>query len=211
MPARMLNTIPNQTIALAGLAQAIHLVQQVARHGAADEDDLGVCIASVLKIDADSVVEVYGGLAGVRTGLRRLLAQLGGDRGFEPEQARYAAALMMLEPRFMTDADMVKAVRRGVEDAARLAEARGSVLNGDVMARLSGLYQATLSTLEPRVMVSGEPVHLNRAENTDRIRALLLAGIRAIVLWRQCGGARWKLLFSRGAVLRCAKELLKQG
>lgn len=206
-----LDTVPNQTIALAGLAQAVYLVQQLARRGAADEDDLGVSIASVLKIDADSVADVYGGLAGVRTGLRRLLAQLGGGRGFDAEQARYAAALMMLAPRFMGNPDTVMAVRAGVVETARLAEARGSVLDADVVARLSRLYQATLSTLEPRIMVSGEPVHLNRAENTDRIRALLLAGIRAIVLWRQCGGARWKLLFSRGAVLRCAAELLKRG
>lgn len=209
MPTRMLNSIPNQTIALAGLAQAVHLVQQLARRGEADEDDLGVSIASVLKIDADSVADVYGGLVGVRTGLRRLQAQLGGGRGFDPEQARYATALMMLETRFMANPDMVMEVRSGVAEAARLADMRGTVLDGDVLARLSRLYQSTLSTLEPRIMVSGEPVHLNRTENTDRIRSLLLASIRAIVLWRQCGGARWKLLFSRAAVLRCAEELLK--
>lgn len=206
----MLHTVPDQTIALAGLAQAVHLVQQLARRGEADEDDLGVSVASVLKIDADSVADVYGGLVGVRTGLRRLQAQLGGGRGFEPEQARYATALMMLETRFMADPDMIMTVRAAVAEAARLADLRGTVLDGDVVARLSRLYQATLSTLEPRVMVSGEPVYLNRSETTDRIRALLLAGIRAIVLWRQCGGARWKLLFSRGAVLRCADELLRK-
>jgi high frequency lysogenization protein len=211
MPARMLNTIPNQTIALAGLAQAVHLAQQLAQRGQADEDDLGVALASVLKIDADSVADIYAGAGGVRTGLRRLLSQLGGDRGFDPEQARYAAALMTLEARFMANPDMVATVRSGVKEAARLAETRGSVLDGEVVARLSGVYQATLSTLQPRVMVSGEPVWLNRTEVTDRIRALLLAGVRALVLWRQCGGARWKLLFTRPAILRCAGELLKQG
>ncbi|HLF97566.1 MAG TPA: DUF489 family protein, partial [Methylococcaceae bacterium] len=144
------HSVPNQTIALAGLAQAVHLVQQLARRGEADEDDLGVSIASVLKIDADSVADVYGGLAGVRTGLRRLQAQLGGGRGFDPEQARYATALMMLEARFMANPDMVMEVRSGVAEAARLAEMRGTV-DSDVVTRLSRLYQATLSTLEPRV------------------------------------------------------------
>lgn len=205
-----LHTLPNQTVALAGLAQAIHLVQQLARRGEADEDDLGVSIASVLKIESEGVADIYGGLAGVRTGLRRLQAQLGGGRGFDPEQARYATTLMVLEPRFMAKPDMVMEVRKNILEVVRMAETRSSVLDGDVVGRLSRLYQATLSTLEPRVMVSGEPVYLNRSETTDRIRTLLLAGIRAIVLWKQCGGSRWKLLFFRNSVLRCTEELLRE-
>ena len=34
-------------------------------------------------------------------------------------------------------------------------------------------------------------------QNADLIRALLLAGIRAAFVWRQSGGARWKLIFQR--------------
>ena len=33
------------------------------------------------------------------------------------------------------------------------------------------------------------------------IRALLLAAVRATVLWRQLGGTQWDLLFSRGRML----------
>jgi high frequency lysogenization protein len=44
--------------------------------------------------------------------------------------------------------------------------------------------------LSPRIMVNGDPAHLNNPENANRIRALLLAGIRAAMLWRQSGGGR---------------------
>jgi len=39
---------------------------------------------------------------------------------------------------------------------------------------------------------------------------LLLAGIRATLLWRQCGGSRWKLLFFRKKIQDEAKFLLTQ-
>ncbi|MEK7758734.1 MAG: DUF489 family protein, partial [Pseudomonadota bacterium] len=42
----------------------------------------------------------------------------------------------------------------------------------------------------------------------DKVRAALLAGIRSAVLWRQLGGRRWQLLFSRGKLARTAAELL---
>ena len=59
-------------------------------------------------------------------------------------------------------------------------------------------------------MVNGSQVHLNNPENANRIRALLLAGIRAAILWRQSGGSRWKLLVQRNALLREARSLLAQ-
>jgi high frequency lysogenization protein len=46
-------------------------------------------------------------------------------------------------------------------------------------------------------------------ENQHRIRALLLAGIRAAWLWRQVGGSRWRVLFGRTALLEAAREYLR--
>jgi high frequency lysogenization protein len=40
------------------------------------------------------------------------------------------------------------------------------------------------------------------------VRALLLAGMRAAVLWHQCGGSRLKLIIQRRPLLECAKGLL---
>jgi high frequency lysogenization protein len=42
------------------------------------------------------------------------------------------------------------------------------------------------------------------------IRALLLGGMRAAVLWRQCGGNRLQLLLRRKALLRACRELLEE-
>ena len=43
-----------------------------------------------------------------------------------------------------------------------------------------------------------------------RFVPLLLAGIRAALLWRQAGGNRWKLLLERGKLQRQADAFLLQ-
>ena len=42
------------------------------------------------------------------------------------------------------------------------------------------------------------------------IRALLLAGIRSAVLWRQLGGRRWRLVTQRQRLLQIAHDLSQQ-
>ncbi len=84
-----LNTITNQTIALAGIAQAAALVQQLATKGTADPAALEASIASILKIDSDSVIDVFGGgLSGIKLGLEQLNLQMTGYKIVNPEQAR---------------------------------------------------------------------------------------------------------------------------
>ena len=50
---------------------------------------------------------------------------------------------------------------------------------------------------------------LQNPRNAERIRALLLAGIRSATLWRQLGGNRWQLFFSRRKILKDAYALLR--
>jgi len=60
-------------------------------------------------------------------------------------------------------------------------------------------------------MVQGKPEYLNTPTNANRIRALLLAGMRAAVLWRQLGGNRLKLLWTRRGIVERAEALLANG
>ncbi|HYE35145.1 high frequency lysogenization protein HflD [Methylocaldum sp.] len=204
----MIKTLSNQVIALAGLSQAVYLVQHIAKRGTADREDLEASIGSVLKIDSDDVLDVYGGLHRVMTGLRQIERQLGGPDVVDPEQARYASTLIFLERKLMKQPRMLETIHSGVQKAAAQAEERG-VLNEDVLATLAETYQQTLSQLKPRVMVAGEQIYVSDPENAEKIRSLLLAGIRSVVLWRQCGGSRWRLLFLRPKLQKEAHQLLE--
>ena len=55
-----------KTFYLAEHTQSVHLVPQTARRGAVDDGIMCPCIASLLKIDAEDALDVYGGLAELR-------------------------------------------------------------------------------------------------------------------------------------------------
>ena len=204
----MEQNLSNQTIALAGLTQAVYLVRQIARNGNADRQDMQVSIASTLKIDADDILDVYGGLSGLKTGLQQLEKQLSEPRHVDPEMARYASTLIFLDQILLKQPPMLDVIGVAIQRASQAAEKTGQVLDEEVFDALSYGYQQSLSLLKPRVIISGEEKYLSDAWNASRIRALLLAGIRSAVLWRQAGGARWKLLFVRARIQREAKRLL---
>lgn len=205
-----LNTITNQTIALAGIAQAAALVQQMATTGTADTVAMETSIGSILKIDSDSVIDVYGGsLAGLKLGLVQLGEQMTGYKITNPDQARYSASLVFLEQQLSGRKDMLKTIQAGIEKAQSQSEHFG-LLHENVMANLGDIYHSTISSFQPRIMVNGDPVYLSNPDIANKIRACLLAGIRSAILWKQCGGTRWKFLFYRKKIQTELQALLKQ-
>lgn len=204
-----LKNLTNQTIALGGIAQACALVHQLATTGKTDTNAMEASIGSVLKIDADSVINVYGDLNGIKFGLQELDQQLAGKLLNSPEQARYAAQLVYLQKQLQKRTDMLQSIQTGIAKAQSQAEQFG-VMHPNVLANLADIYHGTISTLQPRIMVVGDQQYLSNQSTVNRIRALLLAGIRASLLWRQCGGSRWKLLVFRSKLQAECRYLLTQ-
>jgi high frequency lysogenization protein len=195
-------------MALAGLFQAVTLVQQVAQQGSADAEPFESSISSILRIDAENTDAVFGSSSHLTRGLQILCQQFGKEKSRQDaELMRYAVSLMFLERQLMRDAKMLTKVRDGI-DAATLQSEHFPVTHENVLARLADTYATTVSQLRPRIMVQGKPEYLNTPANANRIRALLLAGMRAAVLWRQLGGNRLRLLWTRKSIVRCAQGLL---
>jgi len=192
-----------RVIALAGLAQALTLVRGIALRGSCDAQAMHDTLASVLRIDADTAADVYGGIGRLRLGLRVLIEQL--DKADDAALTKMAVTILRLERALARRPDMLEHLREGIEVIARLA-AQGAEF--DLAARLAALYAETLSQLRPRVMVEGNQAFLHQPARQNEIRALLLAAIRAAVLWRQLGGAHWRLLFRRRQYAMLARGLL---
>ena len=206
----MSNThIDNQAIALAGLLQALKLVQQVATGEVRDEPALQACFTGVFNTDPEAAQQVFGELPGLQTGLETLLAQLGpGRAGRSVEITRHAITLIHLERKLSRKRDMLEHIGSCIE-RAREQVAFFDMQHATVMASLADCYRQTISTLQPRVMISGDPVILENSDNQNLIRALLLAAIRAAVLWRQCGGSRLSLVLRRRELVEVATRLLE--
>ena len=196
----------DRVLALAGVLQAVRLVQQMANNGQAETRPLAACIGSLFRFDADSTEEVFGGVSELGPGLNRVIAQLdGSDR--DTGQTRIAMNVMHLERKFVASTATVETVRRALEDIGRQREHFGPT-HPTVLSRLGELYAGSISELGPRVLVQGNPVYLSQATVVGEVRATLLAALRSAVLWRQLGGSYWDLLLSRRAMVETARELL---
>ncbi|MDP1773125.1 MAG: high frequency lysogenization protein HflD [Methylobacter sp.] len=204
-----LNTITNQTVALAGIAQAAALVQQLATTGTADSTAFEASIGSLFVSDEHGVENVFGGLSGLKLGLEQLSDQMTGLKIANPEQARYAASLVFLENQLSKQPAMLKTIFTGIDRAQAQTEHFG-LLHENVLANLGDIYHTTISTLQPRIMVNGEQEYLSKPDVVNKIRACLLAGIRSAILWKQCGGTRWKFLFYRKKIQAELQVLLKK-
>jgi high frequency lysogenization protein len=199
-----------RAIALAGLFQAATLVRQTSLGKVRDEAATGASIGSILKIDADSVEAVYGGIPALRIGLETVASQLGNDsRRRDIELTGYAITLLSLERKLARDRALLEGLGDGIRQLATHAQDAGP-LDPELIAQLAELYSRTISTLTPRILVHGDAGVLSGPATQNMIRALLLAGIRAAVLWQQCGGTRLRLIFGRRRLLESCTELLRE-
>jgi high frequency lysogenization protein len=206
MRREIIGPMKDRVLALAGLLQAIKLVQQMANNGHAETRPLTACISSLFRFDAENSEAVYGGVDQLQSGLQRVIAQIeGGDR--DTTQTRIAMNVLHLERRFMGNSDAVEALQRGLIGIKRQSE-QLEPTHPAVLSRLGELYAAQISPLGPKVLVQGNPVYLAQAQVVGEVRATLLAALRSAVLWRQVGGSYWDFLFSRRAMVETARELL---
>ena len=168
----------NQAIALAGLFQAVKLVQQVAGGEQRDDAALQACLTGVLETDPEAAERVFGDLHGLRTGLETLIAQLGsGSAGRNVDITRHAVTVLHLERKLSRNRDMLNQVGACIR-RARDQVSFFDLTHTSVLASLADCYRQSVSTLRPRIMISGDPVILENPGNQNLIRALLLAAIR---------------------------------
>lgn len=198
--------ISQRVMALAGLLQSLQEVRHLAENGRVDQAHLQTSIDSVLRIEADSVAEIYGGVAPLADGLRTVIGYLDNRMG-DPQLPKIALAVLQLERNFSRDEAAMEDVRSAVAQLAGQAHNEGAT-HPDILAKLGEIYAATLSPMKPKVMVQGNPHYLAQGQVVGEIRALLLAAIRSAVLWRQMGGTQWDFLLKRGEMKRAAMALL---
>ena len=195
-----------RAMALAGLLQALQEVRHLAENGRVDQSRLQTAIDSALRIDADSVAEVYGGIAPVADGLRTLVGYFENRLG-DPQLPRLALSVLQLERSFSRDEAALAEVRGGIATLVGQAHNEGAT-HPDVLRQLGAIYAKTLSPMKPKVMVQGNPHYLAQADLVGEVRAALLAALRSAVLWRQLDGSLWDLLLRKRALLRGVEALL---
>ena len=203
----------DQTITLAAIFQVAYQVQQVSRTGQITDDEFSILLSSIIETSPVNTLAVYGGkLDNIKSGLELLVKYLGNDTSSsdkqkDPELTRYIISLINLERRLAKQPKQLNALGERITSTQRQLE-HYALTSDTLISSFASIYSDIISPLGHKIQVTGEPSILKQSVNQYKIRALLLAGIRAAVLWRQVGGKRRTILFSRKKIVNTAKTLL---
>lgn len=201
--------IEEQALALAGVFQTAVLVEGLADRGQADASASINSLSTIYKLSAETTLEIFGETSSLRIGLRTLYEQLAQPDREKMNITGYALGLVQLAGKLLKDNKRMQQLQDGIEKASeKLDLYEIGHVNQDAM--LADLYSNIISNLSPRIMVKGQPIHLQNPDIQRRIRALLLAGIRSAVLWRQLGGNRFQLIFRRKQLLAEVEQLIQR-
>lgn len=198
------------SIALAGVCQAVNLVQKFAKNGSADRDSFKHSLTSLLVMQPTSTLDVFNNqLSHLTLGLETALAQFGGTQGkLDTEIGRYWVGALALSQKLDKNPEVKAKLAQRLQQLERQLELYdGDILHEQMIANIAGIYSDLISPLGSRIQVFGSHDLLARPDIQNRIRAALLAGIRAGILWQQVGGSRWQFFFARRKILTATQSL----
>lgn len=203
--------LQDQLVALGAVFEAAALVDRIARTGQVPNAAIASMLGSLLVREDKPALEIYGGDdLNLREGYRALVGALERDTSsLQREPLRYALAMIGLERQLDKRSDLLQVIGSRLDQIQQQVDHFG-LTHENVVASFGGLYQDTLSTFRQRIQVQGDMRHLQQTDNAAKIRALLLAGIRSARLWRQLGGHRWQMVFSRRKLLDALYPMLRQ-
>ncbi len=201
-----------QCLALSGVAQAAYMVKQLAHHGMVGQDKLNTLVRSLFITNPGTTEDVYGSVSRLNLGMQVLQELLRKEEGSlnSPDVMRYFLSMLHLERKMSTHPSMLTTIGESLDTMPHVDLDDPDLANPELVRRLAKLYQDTLSTLPFRIQVTGEVKILKNEDTADRIRAVLLAGIRSAVLWQQSEGRRWHLLIDRKKLERQLLLLMNQ-
>lgn len=205
----MLDKDVENNLARAGVCQAAALVQSLARRGTASDEAIEASLSSILVTDPETPQQVFGKLSNLEVGYKTLFAQLSDKQASkDTELTRYIASILGLERKLARKPGAMKELGERISHVQRQL-AHVDFQSPQIVASLASIYSDIVSPLAPRIQVAGNPDHLGQPATQHKVRALLLAGVRAAVMWRQMGGKRRNILFRRKQILNSAVKALR--
>ncbi len=199
-----MNKLRNQTLALASILQTTALVDQLASTGTCDANSNQASLKSIIT-SSTKLEEVFNPKRDLLVGIAVLKVVLGNKTKHIQQVILYALALINLEKKLMKNQTLLNQITLEID----LIKSQNffEISHANSVARLAQLYKSTLGGLSPRIMVNGEQIYLSNKHTANHIRALLLAGIRAVSLWKSQGGKTWHLLFNKKKILDLLSSL----
>ena len=199
-----MNKAAKQTLALASIFQTTALVHQLASTGQCDSHSNKASLNSIVS-QSDDVHEIFSSPKDLQVGFESLKTLLEKKPISMQNIMLYSTALINLEKKLMKKPQLLTQISVEIDHIKK--QDFFDIHHSNSIARLAELYKNTLGSLNPTIMVRGEHIYLTNRHTANHIRALLLAGIRAVSLWKSQGGRTWHLLLNKKKTLRYVNSL----
>lgn len=193
-----MSNIKNQSLALASLLQTTTLVDQLASTGTCDQSGNQASLKSIINTSSD-IESVFESEQDLKIGISTLKTAFGKKDKSMQHIIFYALSLINLEKKLMKDKVLLNKITQEIKNFQ--SQDFFEISHSNSLARLAELYKSTLGQLTPKVMVNGEQMYLSNERTANHIRALLLAGVRAVSLWKSQGGKTWHLILNKKKTL----------
>ncbi|NOU49011.1 high frequency lysogenization protein HflD [Pseudoalteromonas sp. JBTF-M23] len=190
----------NYVMPLAAMCQITKLVQKTAKYGQFNERETESFLRSIVNLTPDKPEDVYSDPFALKSGYRILLSQLSPQGDKDVEMVKYIGSLMQLERALMSNKSALDELAKRLKDVERQLQ-HFDITDSTIIAALADIYSEVISPLGQKIQVFGEPELLKQSATQQKIRALLLAGIRSAVLWRQLGGKRRQFFFGKKKII----------
>lgn len=183
-------------LALAAFSQATQLASHIALTGQCDPQAFEVLVNAIYSIDSPSTQALYPSST-LQVGLHSLCQLLAAKRTkISPAPWHYLWKLNAFVKQLQRQPRVLKQLQSRLQQAIQ----QRAFFQQDASQSLTALSQLhgwLMQEIPLSFHIKGKVQYLHQPENIVRIRVLLLAGIRAGVLWRQLGGTLWQLWWQR--------------
>ena len=205
----MENKYYNITLAFACLIQSVSLIRELAQTGKMDEAAFQTSIHSIFQTDPKDINSVYGNISDVKIGLKKIIHIFSPRANTARTLLRYTLALIRLQKKISRRPKLQQQLAQRIQQAKKQAD-YFHLTHPTVIANLADAYLSIANHFKFRVIIWGTQRSLSAIDNMEKIRALLLAGLRATFLWRQMGGSGLQLILFRSKIKTMAEKILAQ-
>lgn len=205
----MESNLTRQTMALAGVFQAAKLVDRLAKSGQVEPAQLDNIVESILNVNPSSFEDVFKGRENLTIGLKSLKDSLARNgRGVSREVLQYAMGIIAVQSKLQKRQDLMDALAKSLDRTIDQQRYFDSFSHEAVIGSAASCYENSVSKLNFRIRVTGNPMHLQNPKVAEKVRTILLYGVRCSLLWRQAGGHRWHFLIQRQKIKKHAEQML---
>jgi high frequency lysogenization protein len=195
--------LPEHILALASIVQTSALVNELAYKGQCDAKSCDTSIKS-LEVSNNKASEIYPELDDLQVGIQALTNMLK-KTGANKNILLYSLSLIKLEKALMREQKMLDTIATSISEIKNNAYI--DINHETAIAKLATTYKNSAGKLQPTIMINGKVENLKNHNIANHIRALLLAGIRSVSLWRNTGGSLLQLIFNKRKIINQLEQL----